>query len=134
MTSTASCFARLQRCVVSPPAELCWFRERRRGDDGQEERRGGRGPRGREPVVESVVSRCRFLRPAETPACCLSVRVGLTVTLGCPSSESSTQSLSVFNKAGLLDLVVQCLERHPHNIELATSAGRNNSFALLLQL
>uniref|UniRef100_G3PWV6 HEAT repeat containing 3 n=1 Tax=Gasterosteus aculeatus aculeatus TaxID=481459 RepID=G3PWV6_GASAC len=37
--------------------------------------------------------------------------------------ESSTQSLSVFNKAGLLDLVVQCLERHPHNIELATSAA-----------
>ncbi|XP_040023141.2 HEAT repeat-containing protein 3 [Gasterosteus aculeatus] len=37
--------------------------------------------------------------------------------------ESSTQSLSVFNKAGLLDLVVQCLERHPNNIELATSAA-----------
>ncbi|XP_058485168.1 HEAT repeat-containing protein 3 [Solea solea] len=37
--------------------------------------------------------------------------------------ESSSQALSVFNKAGLLDLVVQCLERHPHNIELAISAG-----------
>ncbi|XP_056269042.1 HEAT repeat-containing protein 3 isoform X1 [Pseudoliparis swirei] len=37
--------------------------------------------------------------------------------------ESSSQSLSVFNKAGLLDLVVQCLERHPHNVELATSAA-----------
>ncbi|KAM8893925.1 HEAT repeat-containing protein 3 [Spinachia spinachia] len=37
--------------------------------------------------------------------------------------ESSSQSLSVFNKAGLLDLVVQCLERHPHNIELAISAA-----------
>ncbi|XP_031704657.1 HEAT repeat-containing protein 3 [Anarrhichthys ocellatus] len=37
--------------------------------------------------------------------------------------ESSSQSLSVFNKAGLLDLVVQCLERHPHNVELAISAA-----------
>ncbi|XP_044027527.1 HEAT repeat-containing protein 3 isoform X2 [Siniperca chuatsi] len=37
--------------------------------------------------------------------------------------ESSSQALSVFNKAGLLDVVVQCLERHPHNVELATSAG-----------
>ncbi|TNN28295.1 HEAT repeat-containing protein 3 [Liparis tanakae] len=37
--------------------------------------------------------------------------------------ESSSQSLSVFNKAGLLDSVVQCLERHPHNVELATSAA-----------
>lgn len=37
--------------------------------------------------------------------------------------ESSSQSLSVFNKVGLLDVVVQCLERHPHNVELATSAA-----------
>uniref|UniRef100_A0A665VJ17 SYO1-like TPR repeats domain-containing protein n=1 Tax=Echeneis naucrates TaxID=173247 RepID=A0A665VJ17_ECHNA len=33
------------------------------------------------------------------------------------------QALSVFNKAGLLDLVVQCLERQPHNMELAISAA-----------
>ncbi|XP_024911383.1 HEAT repeat-containing protein 3 [Cynoglossus semilaevis] len=37
--------------------------------------------------------------------------------------ESSSQALSVFNRAGLLDLVVQCLERHPDNVELATSAA-----------
>ncbi|XP_039990112.1 HEAT repeat-containing protein 3 [Xiphias gladius] len=37
--------------------------------------------------------------------------------------ENSSQALSVFNKAGLLDLVVQCLERHPHNVELAISAA-----------
>lgn len=37
--------------------------------------------------------------------------------------ESSSQALSVFNKAGLLDVVVQCLERHPHNMELAISAA-----------
>uniref|UniRef100_A0A665VIS3 SYO1-like TPR repeats domain-containing protein n=1 Tax=Echeneis naucrates TaxID=173247 RepID=A0A665VIS3_ECHNA len=37
--------------------------------------------------------------------------------------ESSNQALSVFNKAGLLDLVVQCLERQPHNMELAISAA-----------
>lgn len=37
--------------------------------------------------------------------------------------ESSSQALSVFNKAGLLDVVVQCLERHPHNVELAISAA-----------
>ncbi|KAK5873627.1 hypothetical protein PBY51_018652 [Eleginops maclovinus] len=37
--------------------------------------------------------------------------------------ESSSQSLSVFNKAGLLDVVVQCLERHQHNMELAISAA-----------
>lgn len=48
----------------------------------------------------------------------------LTPLLWCrPSSESSSQALSVFNRAGLLDLVVQCLERHPDNVELATSAG-----------
>lgn len=37
--------------------------------------------------------------------------------------ESSSQALSVFNKAGLLDVVIQCLERHPHNTELAISAA-----------
>ncbi|KAM4602377.1 HEAT repeat-containing protein 3 isoform 2-T2 [Polymixia lowei] len=37
--------------------------------------------------------------------------------------ESSSQALSVFNKAGLLDVVLQCLERHPHNVELAISAA-----------
>lgn len=37
--------------------------------------------------------------------------------------ESSSQALSVFNKSGLLDVVVQCLERHPHNMELAISAA-----------
>uniref|UniRef100_A0A8C3AG57 HEAT repeat containing 3 n=1 Tax=Cyclopterus lumpus TaxID=8103 RepID=A0A8C3AG57_CYCLU len=45
------------------------------------------------------------------------------VRLGRRFYESSSQSLSVFNKAGLLDLVVQCLERHPHNVELAISAA-----------
>lgn len=38
-------------------------------------------------------------------------------------SESSSQALSVFNKANLLDLVVRCLERHSQNVELAISAG-----------
>ncbi|XP_061567096.1 HEAT repeat-containing protein 3 [Cololabis saira] len=38
--------------------------------------------------------------------------------------ENSSQALSVFNKSGLLDVVVQCLERHPHNVELATSAAQ----------
>nr|XP_046270313.1 HEAT repeat-containing protein 3 [Scatophagus argus] len=37
--------------------------------------------------------------------------------------ESSSHALSVFNKVGLLDVVVQCLERHPHNVELAISAA-----------
>ncbi|KAF1393135.1 hypothetical protein PFLUV_G00035320 [Perca fluviatilis] len=37
--------------------------------------------------------------------------------------ECSSQSLSVFNKSGLLDMVVQCLERHAHNMELAISAA-----------
>lgn len=37
--------------------------------------------------------------------------------------ESSSQALSVFNKSGLLDVVVQCLERHPHHVELAISAA-----------
>lgn len=37
--------------------------------------------------------------------------------------ESSSQALSVFNKSGLLDVVVQCLERHPENVQLAISAA-----------
>ncbi|XP_019129859.1 HEAT repeat-containing protein 3 [Larimichthys crocea] len=37
--------------------------------------------------------------------------------------ESSSQALSMFNKAGLLDVVIQCLERHPQNVELAISAA-----------
>ncbi|KAJ7994915.1 hypothetical protein DPEC_G00254460 [Dallia pectoralis] len=37
--------------------------------------------------------------------------------------ESSTQALSVFNKAGLLDVILQCLEKHTHNIQLALSAA-----------
>lgn len=37
--------------------------------------------------------------------------------------EISCQALSIFNKAGLLDVVVQCLERYTHNVELAISAA-----------
>ncbi|XP_047218217.1 HEAT repeat-containing protein 3 [Girardinichthys multiradiatus] len=37
--------------------------------------------------------------------------------------ESSSQAVSLFNKSGLLDVVVQCLERHPHNVELSISAA-----------
>ncbi|XP_076603709.1 HEAT repeat-containing protein 3 [Chaetodon auriga] len=37
--------------------------------------------------------------------------------------ESSSQALSLFNKVGLLDMVTQCLERHPQNVELAISAA-----------
>ncbi|KAM3849648.1 HEAT repeat-containing protein 3-like [Diretmus argenteus] len=37
--------------------------------------------------------------------------------------ESSSEAVSVFNKAGLLDVVIQCLERHLHNVELAISAA-----------
>ncbi|XP_043962455.1 HEAT repeat-containing protein 3 [Gambusia affinis] len=37
--------------------------------------------------------------------------------------ESSSQAVSLFNKCGLLDMVVHCLERHPHNVELSTSAA-----------
>ncbi|XP_036399770.1 HEAT repeat-containing protein 3 [Megalops cyprinoides] len=37
--------------------------------------------------------------------------------------ESCSRALSVFNKAGLLDMLIRCLERHPHNIELALSAA-----------
>uniref|UniRef100_A0A8C5BMN8 HEAT repeat containing 3 n=1 Tax=Gadus morhua TaxID=8049 RepID=A0A8C5BMN8_GADMO len=41
----------------------------------------------------------------------------------CVVSESSSQALSVFNKAGLLDVIIQCLETHTHNVELAISAA-----------
>lgn len=37
--------------------------------------------------------------------------------------ESNSQALSIFNKSGLLDVVVQCLEKYPHNVELAISAA-----------
>ncbi|XP_045074223.1 HEAT repeat-containing protein 3-like [Coregonus clupeaformis] len=37
--------------------------------------------------------------------------------------ESSSQAVSVFNKAGILDVILQCLERHTHNIKLALSAA-----------
>ncbi|XP_053172807.1 HEAT repeat-containing protein 3 [Scomber japonicus] len=37
--------------------------------------------------------------------------------------ESSNQALTVFNKSGLLDMVVQCLDSHPRNVELAISAA-----------
>ncbi|KAM3626165.1 uncharacterized protein V6R79_023947 [Siganus canaliculatus] len=37
--------------------------------------------------------------------------------------ENSSQALSVFNKAGLLDVVIQCLDRHPQNVELAIAAA-----------
>ncbi|XP_068595687.1 HEAT repeat-containing protein 3 [Brachionichthys hirsutus] len=37
--------------------------------------------------------------------------------------ESSSQAVFLFNKAALLDAVTQCLERHPQNVELATSAA-----------
>uniref|UniRef100_A0A674B761 HEAT repeat containing 3 n=1 Tax=Salmo trutta TaxID=8032 RepID=A0A674B761_SALTR len=38
-------------------------------------------------------------------------------------NESSSQALSVFNKAGILVVILQCLERHTHNIKLALSAA-----------
>lgn len=37
--------------------------------------------------------------------------------------ECNTQAVSIFNKSGLLDVVVQCLEKYPHNVELAISAA-----------
>lgn len=55
----------------------------------------------------------------------------LPLTSCCPFSESSSQALSVFNKAGLLDVVVQCLERHPYNVELAISAGMSNRYTVI---
>lgn len=40
----------------------------------------------------------------------------------------------MFNKSGLLDVVVQCLEKHPHNPELAISAGMSKAFILICYL
>ncbi|XP_026070955.1 HEAT repeat-containing protein 3-like [Carassius auratus] len=37
--------------------------------------------------------------------------------------ESSSTAVSVFNKAGLLDVLLHCLQRHPQNMELAVSAA-----------
>ncbi|XP_059368675.1 HEAT repeat-containing protein 3-like [Carassius carassius] len=37
--------------------------------------------------------------------------------------ESSSTAVSVFNKAGLLDVLLHCLQRHPQNMELAISAA-----------
>ncbi|XP_072527691.1 HEAT repeat-containing protein 3 isoform X2 [Salminus brasiliensis] len=37
--------------------------------------------------------------------------------------ESSSTAVSVFNRAGLMDALLPCLERHPHNIQLALSAA-----------
>lgn len=56
----------------------------------------------------------------------------VSLTLCCASSESSSHALSVFNKAGLLDVIVQCLDRHPHNVELAISAGKLNMYMLVI--
>ena len=39
-------------------------------------------------------------------------------------SENSSQAVSLFNKAGLLDVLVLCLERHEQKVELALSAGK----------
>ncbi|KAI4890794.1 hypothetical protein NFI96_010582, partial [Prochilodus magdalenae] len=37
--------------------------------------------------------------------------------------ENSSTAMSVFNRAGLLDALLPCLERHPHSIQLALSAA-----------
>ncbi|KAK9971775.1 hypothetical protein ABG768_025126 [Culter alburnus] len=37
--------------------------------------------------------------------------------------ESSSTAVSVFNKSGLLDVLLHCLQRHPQNMELAISAA-----------
>ncbi|KAK7176326.1 hypothetical protein R3I93_000548 [Phoxinus phoxinus] len=37
--------------------------------------------------------------------------------------ESSSTAVSVFNKSGLLDILLHCLQRHPQNMELAISAA-----------
>uniref|UniRef100_A0A672PRG0 HEAT repeat-containing protein 3-like n=1 Tax=Sinocyclocheilus grahami TaxID=75366 RepID=A0A672PRG0_SINGR len=37
--------------------------------------------------------------------------------------ESSSTAVSVFNKTGLLDVLLHCLQRHPQNMELAISAA-----------
>lgn len=41
----------------------------------------------------------------------------------CVGSENSSTAVSVFNKAGLVDALLHCLERHHQNMELALSAG-----------
>ncbi|XP_012674923.1 HEAT repeat-containing protein 3 isoform X2 [Clupea harengus] len=38
--------------------------------------------------------------------------------------ENSSQAVSLFNKAGLLDVLVLCLERHEQKVELALSAAQ----------
>ncbi|MEQ2178649.1 hypothetical protein GOODEAATRI_016318 [Goodea atripinnis] len=73
------------------------FRLRCCADERPEQSCGGCGQRGCEPTIVSLI--CH------------------------PFSESSSQAVSLFNKSGLLDVVVQCLERHPHNVELAISAA-----------
>ncbi|KTG02468.1 hypothetical protein cypCar_00030261 [Cyprinus carpio] len=37
--------------------------------------------------------------------------------------ESSSTAVAVFNKTGLLDVLLHCLQRHPQNMELAISAA-----------
>ncbi|CAM4525259.1 hypothetical protein PO909_023920 [Leuciscus waleckii] len=37
--------------------------------------------------------------------------------------ESSSKAVSVFNKSGLLDILLHCLQRHPQNMELAITAA-----------
>ncbi|KAK3510297.1 hypothetical protein QTP70_033740 [Hemibagrus guttatus] len=37
--------------------------------------------------------------------------------------ESSSTAVSVFNRARLLDILLPCIEKHPHNIQLALSAA-----------
>ncbi|XP_069037404.1 HEAT repeat-containing protein 3 [Lepisosteus oculatus] len=37
--------------------------------------------------------------------------------------ESCSQAVAVFNKQGLLEVLMRCLETHPHNVELAVSAA-----------
>ncbi|XP_066509996.1 HEAT repeat-containing protein 3-like [Hoplias malabaricus] len=37
--------------------------------------------------------------------------------------ENSSTAVAVFNRSGLLDTLLPCLERHPHNIQLAISAA-----------
>ncbi|KAI5626173.1 HEAT repeat-containing protein 3, partial [Silurus asotus] len=37
--------------------------------------------------------------------------------------ESSSKAVSVFNRARLLDVLLPCIEKHPHNMQLALSAA-----------
>lgn len=82
------------------------------------------GPLGVHGSVDCCAS-CSFIfAPPDRRCCGNSVRMScLSVILCRLYSESSSQALSVFNKANLLDLVVRCLERHSQNVELAISAG-----------